>query len=491
MRDTEEQKFATDLASKHDSLIVNAAAGAGKSHLLRRIATTQHGRFLYLTFSRMLADEAKRSFPRNAECMTAHGFAFNRLDGRSKLVNKLNRKMTGDLGSELLGIEGRSEDKEQIVAILVSAIEAFSISADERILHHHLPDVDLTPAQKERYIGFSRDLWALMSSRTNNIPITHDMYLKLFQLRKEDLHGQYDCILADEGQDFSPVMLEIIKQSRCRRVVVGDRHQQIYSFRGSVNALDAFPDSSDAVLSQSFRYGEEVAEFANIVLGFKRKPPNFTIRGTSSHKSKAIVGNPLDLPFEDEQHTLIGRTNAALFETAMYITSMMPNLKLNFVSGLQRFLRPIEQCFNLWMGNLEAIHDYPYKRYKSYELFSKSVTFHHPDLEWLCRLFSEFGDDVLGMAKAVEANVVEDPRRAAIVFGTAHSTKGREFNRVVLLEDFRSPIELESSRSEKIAAGEWTDKDEVAHEEEINMLYVAGTRARELLVVPVKIADNL
>ncbi|WP_336107867.1 UvrD-helicase domain-containing protein [Thalassospira sp. CH_XMU1420-2] len=365
MKDTEEQKLASKLAAEHHSVRVNAAAGAGKSYLLKRIAKSQHARFLYLTFSRQLAAEAKASFPTNAECMTAHGFAFRRLDGQTKLVNKLNRKMTGELGADLLGLEGGTNEKEQVIATLVAAIEKYAMSADERIQAHHLPEADLTTPVIERYLGYARDLWALMSSRTNSIPITHDMYLKLFQLRQEDLHVQYDCILADEGQDFSPVMLEIIKQSQCKRVIVGDRHQQIYAFRGSVNALDAFPDSADAVLSQSFRYGEQVAEFANIVLGFKRNPPSFTIRGTPSRKSVAVVGNPLDLPFEEGQHALIARTNAALFEAAMYITALMPDLKLSFESGLERFLRPIEQCFHLWSENVDAITDYPFVRYKS------------------------------------------------------------------------------------------------------------------------------
>ncbi|WP_336107926.1 hypothetical protein, partial [Thalassospira sp. CH_XMU1420-2] len=98
---------------------------------------------------------------------------------------------------------------------------------------------------------------------------------------------------------------------------------------------------------------------------------------------------------------------------------------------------------------------------------------------------------VWSMAKAVEANTVNDPRRAAVVFGTAHSTKGRQVKKVVLLDDFRTPFELESSRSEKITAGEWTNTDEVAQAEEINMLYVAGTRAQDLLVVPARIAEDL
>ena len=262
MRDTEEQKHAVGLAKISNSVKVNAAAGAGKSYLLRQIAKSQNSRFLYLTFNRLLADEAKRTFPRNTECMTAHGFAYRQLDGSRKLNKKLSRKMTGELGGELLGLDGRSGDKEEIVDLLIQTIEKFAISAQDRISEIHLPSLDFSTGQKERYTGLARDLWALMSSRSNTIPITHDMYLKVFQLRNEDLHGQYDCILVDEGQDFSPVMLQIIQQSKCRRVIVGDRHQQIYSFRGSINALDELKNSDEAVLSQSFRYGDQIAEFA-------------------------------------------------------------------------------------------------------------------------------------------------------------------------------------------------------------------------------------
>lgn len=491
MKDTEEQKYALALAKDVDSLKVNAAAGAGKSYLLRRIAKSQNARFLYLTFGRALADEAKRTFPRNADCMTAHGFAFKQLDGARKLSNKLSRRMTGELGSELLGLEGTLADKEDTVDLLVQAIEKFAMSADERISDVHLPDLDLTEAKKERYVSLARDLWALMSSRSNTIPITHDMYLKVFQLRNEDLHAQYDCILADEGQDFSPVMLQIIKQSQCRRVVVGDRHQQIYSFRGSVNALDDFQDSSEAVLSQSFRYGDQVAEFANMVLGFKDNPPNFTIKGSNVIQSTASVGSVLDVPFEECHHTIIGRTNAALFETAMYINSLAPMLMFNFVDGVERYMRPIEQCFLLWLGEHEQIEDYPFKRYKSYSQFEKNVGLKHPGLEWLVRLFSEFGDDVLSMAKAVAACVVKDPRRAAVSFGTAHSTKGREFDNIVLLDDFKTPTQLEKMKQDLVRAGSWTREDQVVHEEEMNMLYVAGTRAKKSLLVPYRIASDL
>ncbi|MFX4226468.1 MAG: hypothetical protein ACFHHU_00835 [Porticoccaceae bacterium] len=43
------------------------------------------------------------------------GLLSEELDGQAKLAKKLNRKMTGELGADLLGLEGRSDDKEEIV----------------------------------------------------------------------------------------------------------------------------------------------------------------------------------------------------------------------------------------------------------------------------------------------------------------------------------------------------------------------------------------
>ena len=58
------------------------------------------------------------------------------------------------------------------------------------------------------------------------IPITHEFYLKKFQLQNPQL--SYDYILFDEGQDASPVMLDVFLKQKATKVIVGDGHQQIY-----------------------------------------------------------------------------------------------------------------------------------------------------------------------------------------------------------------------------------------------------------------------
>ena len=48
---------------------------------------------------------------------------------------------------------------------------------------------------------------------------------------------QYNVLLLDEAQDMNPAMLDVCLKQVKPKLVVRDSHQQIYSFRGAVDAL--------------------------------------------------------------------------------------------------------------------------------------------------------------------------------------------------------------------------------------------------------------
>ena len=67
-------------------------------------------------------------------------------------------------------------------------------------------------------------------------------YLKLFQLSGENFasceYRHWDVLLIDETQDLSPAIVDILKKATsCAKIFVGDPNQQIYSFRGAINAM--------------------------------------------------------------------------------------------------------------------------------------------------------------------------------------------------------------------------------------------------------------
>jgi hypothetical protein len=107
---------------------------------------------------------------------------------------------------------------------------------------------------------------------------TFNMYLKMFAMdlvngRGTLRNGPYDVILVDEAQDINPVTLQMLMSQLPQSilVLVGDKHQHIYSFNNCCNALEqASVLQAEGVgtvrhfsLSSSFRLGPAVAEVAN------------------------------------------------------------------------------------------------------------------------------------------------------------------------------------------------------------------------------------
>ena len=54
----------------------------------------------------------------------------------------------------------------------------------------------------------------------------------------------------------------LLKQKNAQVIYVGDAHQQIYAWRGAVNAMQQLP-MPESRLTTSFRFGEEIADVAN------------------------------------------------------------------------------------------------------------------------------------------------------------------------------------------------------------------------------------
>lgn len=61
-----------------------------------------------------------------------------------------------------------------------------------------------------------RTLWQAMSDPDGTFPVTHDTYLKLFQLSGPDLSRRWDTILFDEAQDANPVTSALVLGQRCK-----------------------------------------------------------------------------------------------------------------------------------------------------------------------------------------------------------------------------------------------------------------------------------
>ncbi|NXU49511.1 FBH1 helicase, partial [Turnix velox] len=247
--------------------------------------------FLYVTFNKAVIGKGRRVFPRNVTCKTFHSLAFGSVGKYYKEKGKINfSKMSVYSISSLL--QNRTGQSLFVRGKTVSqTLENFFSSSDDEICEEHVPIWFknthgqwnlVSPAEKEINLQEAKDIWYNMKKLDGDVEkkykITCDGYLKLWQLSKPQLLG-YDAIFVDEAQDCTPAILDVILSQNCGVILVGDPHQQIYSFRGAVNDLYSVPHTHVYYLTQSFRFGPEIAYVGATILDVCKKTRNKTLVG--------------------------------------------------------------------------------------------------------------------------------------------------------------------------------------------------------------------
>jgi len=278
---TAEQVAAVTAFKTGSKVIISAYAGAGKTSTLQLIAESTSKCGLYLAFNTATALEAAARFPENMKCMTTHGQAVRLVRkqySNSKLFTSLtprSLKALHDLKAQ--NIAGHEIDGLGMAFLQLLTIQAFCHSEDDTISLDHVPK---DRGQLQNYSGFSlrqvrkrvfensTRLWGRMLDDKDPTPLGHDGYLKFWSLQSPTL--DYDFILLDEAQDTNPCVMKVLEQQDCQVVYVGDPYQQIYEWRGAVNAMASVDAKIESQLSMTFRFGIELAEIYIIIKNISR-----------------------------------------------------------------------------------------------------------------------------------------------------------------------------------------------------------------------------
>jgi len=100
------------------------------------------------------------------------------------------------------------------------------------------------------------------------MPFTHSWYLKCFDIlfdSKFKSECNYDAVMLDEWQDTNDVSLSIFEKFNAQKVIVWDTHQWIYWRRGAINAMETL-DYKQYYITKSFRINKDTAEKWNTIL---------------------------------------------------------------------------------------------------------------------------------------------------------------------------------------------------------------------------------
>lgn len=429
IRLTHEQIRIVNHALKPGDVVkIVAFAGTGKTTTLVEFAKMWPSkRFLNAVYNKSVNVYSQRIFPSNVKCQTVHSIAHREVGKyfQSRIVYQLKALDFMDL------LEGSNRLMRASMAL--KTVNNFVSSADEIITITHVPgsrktrygEEHLADEKKLQICDDAVRIWNQMKDVGKKVNITHDVYLKLFQLDRIAIDG-YDCILLDEAQDYTQAMLSMFMNQSCAKIVVGDPHQQIYSFRGAINSMDSINASHTYYLTQSFRFGSEIAYVASCALETMMKQTRKTIVGTN--KLSSFNGD------SKGQVAIIARTNFALFAEAVRVCCH-ENQPIHgaFVGGIQQYsLDQLTDIYNLMVtsntgiprGSVQIKNKF-IARFKSYDaLVSYANNSDDVELQGKLRIVTCYRHSLPAHIKKIKQKCRYNLALADVVFTTAHKSKG-------------------------------------------------------------------
>ena len=461
--------------------VIEAYAGTGKSFVLQHEAKQYpKERILYLVYGRKAKEEAEGFFYgiENVDIKTIHGFAY----GLSK------RQWTPDqYGNSIFNyfkffdtVE-LHDYKYELSTILAEFLNfylnnIFKDISDEEHISAYIAEisgylyVDIFLKYQDVLVIKAKKVLEEWENGKRSCP--HDFYLKKMSDSETFVRAlhKYDRVLVDEAQDLSAVMLNPLTKFSNNLTIVGDSFQSIYGFRYAINALRELEHDQRFHLSQTFRFGNAIANFVNEYMQFM------------FNTSVDLQGNPVKKGavqtayFESgrglvESCAVLSRTNYLLFENAIECSEMkVPFIFERDVSGMMEKLGEVLKLYCDEKPDDAFIASFPtYKRLRDYvEKVGDNV------LKGCIRLVDKYQYELPDFIKKIKKTLyISRNNSDSLIFSTIHSAKGKEYPSVYVTENTFQEVE-KSIRNDTLG------------DEESRILYVALTRASQHLYIPSK-----
>lgn len=463
---TDEQLSALQMAKTGDSFKIVAYAGAGKTSTLKLVSDNLTGRGLYLAFNKAIASDAQNKFPAHVRCQTFHSLAYRHVSRDITAKVRLPKPTASQLAFELnlspisvpQILNGKKRtvvlDTTKLAHLISDALVNFCKTHASHPAPRHitppswLSSDDSQELQQRLYPALQKR-WQQSIDPRHPAGIGHDIYLKLWTLSDPIIPA--DFVLFDEAQDADPLMMGALMKQSCQTIYVGDAHQQIYEWRGAVNAMKRLP-YPETRLTQSFRFGEDIADVANVFL--KALQETTPLKGNPNRPS-SVQDTPMT-----QKDAILCRTNATAM--SQLLLGLKSGHKIALQADSQRMLKFCQAAQALQQS--KAVHGVPelsaFGSWQDVQAFAQTAEGF--ELKTWVKLIDEYGTQA--MINAVSK--LTDHHNADYVISTAHKAKGLEWNRVQIADDF---IYDTNSLTVKISP------------EELRLLYVACTRAKQVL----------
>ncbi len=308
---------------------------------------------------------------------------------------------------------------------IISEIAAESLS---EVLYRTNKEIVSTLAQT--LYNLSKDILMEIEEKDGRLPIPHDHYLKKFGIllgAKELKFPKMDFFMVDEWQDSNGATLlicEHLKKNGVQIITAGDPLQQINSWRGSINAFDRSHFGTIKELTQCFRFGEEIATFAN---NFVREylDPDYEMKG---NLEIASVLDKVPRP-----NAVLCRSNGKVIGEALNI---IQNGGTPYAPKAMELISLIKGMEDLKNGKTTTHPDLClFGSFEEYTNYAESGE--DPQLKLLVHMFNRYGESRL--KDLIKTISVKTERTDTHVL-TIHSAKGLEWNTIRVADDIYVPL---------------------------------------------------
>lgn len=472
--------------------VITAVAGSGKTTTLEHMVMRIPSRFqiLMTAFNKSIADEMRRRMPMHCNVMTLNGLGYrawlNFLGPDTKLAP--DGQKTRQIMREVLSYEENAQLGMQVNKLVSLAKAHGVVPQGAKTLKGLMDDCDATwsflidrfeidfeqKAQIPRAIVLAREVLK-KSIQMSKAMIDYDDQLYMPVIANVPM-SQYPWVMVDEAQDLSAIQRVLVKRSLApegRFVAVGDRNQAIYGFRGAdSDSIDRIVQDFDAIelpLSITFRCPKKVVALAKEIV------PQIEAAETAE---EGIVEEPrtYSITMFEPSHMLICRCVAPLVSFAYKLIShriparvlgrdigqgligLVDKMKAEYIDGDSGLLAKLDR----WEQKEIARFAREDREDKIQSVADKVDTIRTiveacPDMETTAQLRRE-----------IETMFASDEQDAQILtLSTVHKAKGLEADVVWVLEPKMMPL--------RSAKQEWQKQ------QELNLKYVAFTRARKVL----------
>lgn len=452
---TPEQQIIKEYVTANEGIVlVSAGPGTGKTFMAERIIQElSPSRVLYTAFNKAIVEEAKERFGTyEVQCKTLHAVAYQYAKPHGEIRPTNYRDLPETLSYDL---------KYKILQELEKFLVSNSVD-----MWDYFENAFKTDRDKELLVHSATDVVNAMLDK--KLPWSFSFLLKYFHLMLTENPSAccYDLVIMDEINDTTAVALEIFKLIKApRKLGVGDPHQAIYSFLNLVNGFEELKDTPIYSLTHSFRCSKEIASrIENFMV--KEVSPEIKFKGTDDPiangktlyctMTNAAIVNELARCIRQRKQFLLLRKPSDIFACPLAVTSAS-----NGKEVYQTQYKYLQDVYTDWKSSKKTKENF--YGYLLTELNDQEI---HSAVKLLLNLGKE-----INLFKLYN-DVKQVEQGGDYTIATVYTSKGLEFETVILSDEFNTRIESARQGSTQI-------EDRLAI---CKCMYVACSRAGKYLL---------